>query len=279
MSTLSAKVRSRGEKFTPNLSTKITQETANSDNPYLVDEVRIHGYNHLAMTEKCEVSDVIYLLLRGELPNEKERNLFRKLFIALINPGPRHPATQASITAGVGKTITVNVLPIALSIYGGEFDGAGNVEITMRFLRRSIRKSVADFIGQIDDVENFEIPGFGRLYGSRDPYADKLLNSLVDGNELKALNWVYELNEALKPYDIGILKNGLCAAALADLGFQPRQGNALLQLFAAPGLLAHGLEYANKPITSMLFEPDDVYEIEQPENHSTSLKTEKADNE
>ena len=59
-----------------------------------------------------------------------------------------------------------------------------------------------------------------------------------------------------------MLKTGLCAAVLAELGFQPRQGCGLMQLLAAPGLLAHGVEYANKPFTSMLFEPDENYEID-----------------
>ena len=262
MTSPSANVRSRGEEFTPRLSTKITQEVANPENPYLVDSVRIHGYDHRDMIEQCQLSDAIYLLLRGELPNAKERELFRKLCIALINPGPRHPATQASITAGVGKTMTVNVLPIALSVYGGEFDGAASVENAMRFFRRSSRKPAADIIDQLSNEDSPELPGFGSLYGSPDPYAEQLLNLLTDSKDYPILNWAKQLHTQLAPYNKGILKAGVCAATLAELGFQPRQGNSLLQLIAAPGLLAHGMEYANKPLTSMLFEPDNVYEID-----------------
>ncbi len=263
MSSPSATVRSRGEQFTPKLGTKITEEIASESNPYQAKQVRIHGYDHATLTEKCELSDVIYLLFKGELPDPKERELFRKLCVALINPGPRHPATQASITAGVGKTMTVNILPIALSIFGGKFDGASEVEEAMRYFRRKIRTNAAEQLNEFNSANAHTIPGYGKLYGSYDPYAEKLLMQFTEDKSLKVLRWSKDLHFQLKQHGIGILRSGLCAATLADLGFQPRQGNALLQLFAAPGLLAHGLEYSNKPLTSMLFEPDECYEIEE----------------
>ncbi|TQV84662.1 citrate synthase [Exilibacterium tricleocarpae] len=257
MSSTSANVRSRGEKFTPRIETKITREIPAAHNPYLVRQSRLHGYDHLELMRDHELSDVIFLLFRGELPDHHERQLFRRLMIGLINPGPRHPATQASITAGVGKTMSVNVLPIALSIFGGEFDGAATVEDAMRFLRRASRKPARDCA----ESDATQLPGFGTLYGDPDPYAEKLLYTLVDEQAGKILRWAAQLHEALRSGHLGILKSGLCAAVLADLGFQPRQGNGLMQLMAAPGLLAHGVEFANKPLTSMLFEPDDCYEV------------------
>ena len=264
MSSASANVRSRGEKFTPRIETKITRETPTAHNPYLVEQSRIHGYDHLELMQHCDVADVIFLLFRGELPDTRERTLFRKLLIALINPGPRHPATQASITAGVGKTLTVNVLPIALAIFGGGFDGAADVEKAMRYYRRASRKPASAAAAACTGATETP-PGFGVLYGDPDPYAQKLLQHLNDGGAGKVLSWVAQLHEALRPQHLGILKSGICAAVLADLGFQPRLGNSLMQLMAAPGLLAHGMEFANKPLTSMLFEPDDCYDLEYPD--------------
>lgn len=262
MTSPSAKVRSRGEQFTPNLGTKITQEVASADNPYQIEQMRIHGYDHADLIDRCEVSDVIFLLFRGNLPTDQERELLRELFIAMINPGPRHPATQASITAGVGKTLTVNILPIALSIFGGEFEGAATIEDAMRFFRSHSRQSAEACLNNWQSAGQTELPGFGQLYGDPDAYAEKLLTQFSGKHCTQILTWVQQLHLALKPLGIGIHKSGLCAAILADLGFQPRQGNSLMQLFAAPGLLAHGIEYANKPLTSMLFEPDENYVIE-----------------
>ena len=133
----SSSVKSRGDVFANKIETKITDEQSPDHNPYHVNKQLIHGYDHLDLLENCNFADVIYLLLRGNLPSEKDSLLFNKLALALINPGPRHPAAQASITAGVGKSDTVNILPIALGVYGGTFDGAGNIELTMRFLRKA----------------------------------------------------------------------------------------------------------------------------------------------
>ncbi len=277
MTSPSANIRNRGDQFAPRLETKITLEKPSPPNPYLVEEMRIHGYDHVELMANCEFSDVIYLLFRGELPNDAERELFRALSIALINPGPRHPATQASITAGVGKTNTTHVLPIALTVYGGEFDGAATVEAAMRFFNKASRKPAQDVVNNLEADKADNLPGFGTLYGDPDPYASKLLHLIDNKEAFPLLNWVKTLHNQLKEKNLGITKAGLCAAILAELGFQPRQGNVLMQLFAAPGLLAHGMEYANKPLTSMLFEPDDCYEIE--DNNGADLELKEAQQE
>ena len=177
MSSPSENVRSRGEQFATRLSTKITEEVASDENPFLVKQVRYHGYDQLEIMDKCDVSDTMFLLFRGELPNNVEKELFRRLCIALINPGMRHPATQASITAGVGKTMPVNVLPIALSIYGGEFDGAADVEAAMRFYRRLSRKPAVEAVSAFERGEIETLPGFGTLYGDIDLYAEELFKT------------------------------------------------------------------------------------------------------
>jgi len=52
------------------------------------------------------------------------------------------------------------------------------------------------------------------------------------------------------------------AAILCELGFQPRMGAGMFQLISAPGIFAHGIEMANKPITAMPFPDDKDYSIE-----------------
>ncbi len=256
----SSSVKSRGDVFANKIETKITDEQSPDHNPYHVNKQLIHGYDHLELLENCNFADVIYLLLRGNLPSEKDSLLFNKLALALINPGPRHPAAQASITAGVGKSDTVNILPIALGVYGGTFDGAGNIELTMRFLRKAAKKQVIEFE---EDALNKKIPSITQHYGDADTYANILLEKLkpyaIEGN---VFSWLCQLQTLTYSKNIGVTKTSIAAAIFADLGFQPRQGGALMQLLAAPGLLAHGLEFSNKPVTAMLFEPDETYHIE-----------------
>lgn len=253
-------VKSRGDAFAEKIETKITDEESPEHNPYHVSKQIIHGYDHLDILENCHFADVIYLLLRGNLPSKKESVLFNKIALALINPGPRHPASQASITAGVGKTDTVNILPIALGVYGGTFDGSGEMENTIRTFRKSARKPASE---SKEEALNQNLPSIKKLYGDADTYSNILLEKLKPyANEGKVFSWLCDLQRLILPENIGVTKASIAAAIFADLGFQPRQGASLMQLLAAPGLLAQGLEFANKPVTSMLFEPDETYQIE-----------------
>jgi len=257
-------VKSRGEEFSVKIDTKITSEQSPVHNPYLVEKQLIHGYDHIELLENCNFADIIFLLLKGELPTKDQSVLFNKLAIALINPGVRHPAAQASIIAGVGKSDTVNILPITLGIYGGTFDGAGEIESIIRLFRKLSRKPAVE---AQDAALKDTIPSITKHYGDADTYANILIEKLkpyaVGG---KVFSWLSELQSLIYPKNIGVTKASITAAILADLGFQPRHGASIMQLLAAPGLLAHGLEYSNKPLTSMVFEPDTAYTIEESNN-------------
>jgi citrate synthase len=74
-----------------------------------------------------------------------------------------------------------------------------------------------------------------------------------------ALEWANNFVATLRQHNLGWLYTGLAAAVFVDLGFHPRAGAGLFQIAAAPGLLAHGLELANKPRTAYPFPDDDHY--------------------
>lgn len=262
-------VRRRDDAFAQRTTTRIWQETPSPGNPYLATSFSCYGYDLLDLVQNCTYIEVFFLLFRGELPSPEESRQLEALMVALINPGPRHPATRAAMCAGVGKTETVQTLPIALTVMGGDF-GAGEVEDAMRFLRKERKKEPAQtargLMRQFNTTEGdiHLAPGFGSRFGGADPFLPKLAETLLDLPGVKDnLSWGQKFVEALNPYGIGWLPSGLAAAVFADLGFHPRSGPGLMQLLCAPGLLAHSLELANKPITAMPFVKDEDYIIER----------------
>ncbi len=212
-----------------------------------------------------------YLLFRGELPNQNESHLLETLMIALINPGPRHPATRAAMNAGIGKTNPLHILPIASSVLGGKHMGGEPIDECIRFLRKQ-QTQPAELIAQkrLADLDNDHktptelFPCFGKQYGGVDLMAEEIVLRLTDlpaaGESLK---WGAALAKVTRSAGFGWLMPGVAAMALSDLGFQPRAGGALFQIFGAPGLVAHGLELANKPITAMPFVGDECYDIQR----------------
>lgn len=264
------KVESRNESFTKKIITKISDEEPSSDNPYITENIRYHGYDLFELLEHRSFIDVLYLLFRGELPNKEEVKLLESLMIGLINPGPRHPATRAAMNAGVGKTDPVHILPIALTIFGGKHSGAGDVEESMRFLRKNCRKPVEETFNELqnhvtkpEEGDWHIAPGFGSRFGDIDLIPTKLANKLRQYPAAgKTLNWAHQFTQQINPINQGWLTSGIAAATFCDLGFQPRYGGALLQLICAPGLLAQGLELSNKPVTAFPFVDDENYFIE-----------------
>lgn len=265
------KVRSRNEVFARRTATRIWQEQAMEENPYIAASCRCYGYDLLELMEKRSFVDVLFLLLRGDLPSREQAMLLESLMIALINPGPRHPATRAAMLAGVGKTDPVHILPISLSILGGSHLGAGSVEEGIRFFRKQLKKEPQMVAREImadssppDEGDWHPAPGFGSRFGNIDKIPEQIAKRLKGlAGVGKALPWGCDFAEVLQPHGVGWLLTGLAAAVFSDLGFQPRAGAGLFQLLSAPGLLAHGLELANKPITAIPFPSDEDYYIEQ----------------
>lgn len=266
-----AKVSSRNEAFVDKTSTRIWEELPCPDNPYIAQTCRCHGYDLLELMQKRGYVDILYLLFRGELPNVDEARLLERLMIGLINPGPRHPATRAAMNAGVGKTDPNHILPIALSVYGGNYLGSGQVEAAMRFIRQNRNQ---DPVRHAQILLETELPpaegdwhiasGFGSYYGGIDSMSAQLAEQLVTlPGDAPNLKWGNAFAKALNTQNMGWLSIGLAAAAFTDLGIHPRHAPGLLQLIVSPGLFAHGIELANKPRTSMPFIKDENYVIEE----------------
>ncbi|MBI3773242.1 MAG: citrate synthase [Gammaproteobacteria bacterium] len=267
----SSKVSLRKEAFADRISTEIWQEIPASDNPYVATDARCHGYDLLDLVRHRSFIDVLYLLFRSELPNSGQSKLLESLFIGLINPGPRHPATQAAMNAGVSKVDYAHILPIALSIQGGSYLGGKEVELAMRFLVEHVQSSAREVAAALmrtyrprPQGDNHIAPGFGSRYGDIDILCQKIALELL---KLPAagvtMKWAQEFVEELGCVGQGWLSPGIAAAVLTDLGFKPSAGVGLFQLISAPGLLAHGVEMAGRPLTAIPFIDQEHYVIDE----------------
>lgn len=261
-------VKKRDEQFATRTVTRIWQEIPSTDNPYLAETCRCHGYDILDLAQKRSFVDVLFLLFQGNLPNPEQARLLESLLIIFINPGPRHPATWAAMNAGVSRTFPVHLLPIGLSILGGEAPtGAAEMSHVMHFFRKNADKSPGQLMKELLTVgitqNSFpKIPGFGKRFNGIDPFAQKVAKHLLlVAPSARMLTWGDALASLLNSHEQGWLATGIAGAVFCDLGFHPRAGAGLFQLICAPGILAHGLELANKPITAMPFLDEDHYVI------------------
>jgi citrate synthase len=260
-------IQNRGEEFVAHATTRIWQETPVVGNPYIAETCRCHGYEILELAEKCSFTDVIFLLQKGDLPTPEQSKIFEVLLVSLINPGPRHPATRSAMNAGVGKTDPAHILPIAQSVMSGNHLGVAEVSSSMEFLKKNQKSDpfqVAHELlsrGKRPEKGDWHIvPGFGSRFGGIDHVPERTADLLLTlaGKE-STLEWANYFARSLHQYKLGWLSTGLAAAVFVDLGFHPRAGAGLYQIACSPGLLAHGLEFANKPRTALPFPDDEHY--------------------
>ncbi len=264
-----ARVQRREEAFAIRTATKIWHEEPDEENPYLAKRCGCAGYDLFDLMEKRDLVDMIYLLFLGELPTRDQARLLQTLMIALINPGPRHPATRAAMNAGVGKTNTAIILPAALSVMSGAHLGGNEVTAAMRFFNKYLEdepEEIAEDLRQNstppEEGDWHITPGFGNRFGGIDPMPREIARRIarLPGSG-EAMDWSQALVDFLEPYGMGWLATGVAAAVFHDLGLPARAGASFYQLVCAPGLLAHGLELADKPITAMPFIDEEHYVI------------------
>lgn len=263
--------KSREEIYAQKYTSKIWLEEPDPNNPYIAKNAFLSGYNFFELVESSSLSNVIFLLVRGHLPNADDSVFFEYICKILINPGPRHPAAKAAIQATVGKTDITHVLPIALSVMGGQENAAGMLPAAMKFVIRNYKQEPSAVASAVrkrnseneDHVRSQQLPGYGQIYGSADTFARNCLQQVVDKFPARNLvSWAAKFSDELAINNAGILMPGVAAVCFAELGFSAKQGAALFQLICAPGLLAHGLEYLGKPTTAAPFTPDEDYFIE-----------------
>ena len=263
-------VKKRDETFTDKVKSKICQEIPAPANPYIADRVLWHGYDVIELMRHRSLIDVIFLLMKGELPNALQAGQLEQTLILLANPGPRHSATRSVMNASVSKTNPEHFLPIGLSLLGGEYLGAAEVRDAIKFLRRNMRKDPQHLAGELchakagisqaEGEDNRPAPGYGTHYSGIDSYARSAAAQLASSfPDNEALAWGMQFAKALETMPAGWLLTGVAAAMFVELGFTPHAGAGLYQLAACPGLLAHGIELSGKPITAMPFVSDENY--------------------
>jgi citrate synthase len=260
--------QSKGDKFTQSIPTNIWKEECSITNPYIAEEAYCYGYNFEEIVDNLSYVDALYLMLTGRVPTPVKSQILELSMKIFLTPGPRHPATRAAMNAGIGRTNVTHVLPISLSVLSSDYLGSKEVGNAMRFIAENRSTDPKTIVNnkqfEVNEKKPNPIPGFGSIYGGVDQLVLKFANKLASINsDLANINWCKELVKELQDYKLSWLPTGLAAAVFLDLELDHRTGVCLFQMLQSPGLIAHGVEKANKPLTDMPFIKDENYAIKR----------------
>ncbi len=243
------------------LHTRIWQEEAQADNPFATHTACCHGYDvYGQMLGRATWVEMLYLLFKGQAPSPAQARLLEALALALANPGPRDPMVHAAMSGGVGGSHAAASLIAALAVGAGQSGGARDVRLAMDAWLHWDAAPIDDHAAQLACLIAHDMPPWLATSDSGWPEREhpagfdphgvrtagivlKALQALASMRVGPRLSWLREhLGSLEAAASMPLAMTGLAAAAFADLGFTPMEGEMLHLLLRLPGAAAHALE-------------------------------------
>jgi citrate synthase len=233
------------------------------------NKLSIRGYALDNLIGKASYAQMVYLLLKGEMPLENVGKLIEAILVSSVDHGTTPPSVLSALTvASTGAPLNASVAAGILSI--SKFHG-GAIEDCMIVLESAIdikNEKLISFTDAAKEIiqnyryEKKRLSGFGHRLHTNDPRTHKLF-SLADelgiaGDYCKMANtFVAQLKE-ITGKDLPLNVDGAIAALLCEMEFDPVLANGFFMIARIPGLIAHIYEEKTKQKPMRKIHPTDV---------------------
>ncbi len=225
-------------------------------------EAYVRGYKLEDLIGNLTFTEAIYLVLKGELPNEKETKMLDAIFTSIVEHSIAPPSVIAARAVASGGN-PMNVAVGAGVLAFGEAHG-GALEGAMKFLQDNVDRDPEEVVKEY--LENKKrIPGYGhRYYKEYDPRTRKLMELAKEigfyGKYCRFAEEVEKAIEKLKGKKLVLNIDGAIAAITSEMGFDWRLGKGFFIIGRIPGLVAHVYEELTmeKPFSKRLDEDKEV---------------------
>jgi citrate synthase len=219
--------------------------------------IGIRGYPIQELIGNVSFPEMIWLMLRGEVPQRAQAALLEAALVSAVDHGPQAPSiaiSRMAVTCGLpingAMASAINALD---DIHGGA--GQQCMALMQRIDRMAAgREPNADDVRSALDEHVAEhgkiIPGFGHRFHPVDPRAVKLMAMVREAQAAGIVGGRHATIGALieaalgagkgKPIPMNI--DGITAVIYLELGFPPELGRGLFILSRSVGILAHAWE-------------------------------------
>jgi citrate synthase len=219
--------------------------------------IRFRGFPIEQLIGNVSFPQMIWLMLRGELPTADQAALLEAALVSAVDHGPQAPSIaigRMSVTCGLPLN---GALASAINVLDDIHGGAGEqcMELYAAIDARvqqgaDLAQAVASGLDAFTEAYGKIIPGFGHRFHPIDPRAPRLL-ALVDAARAKGAvagrfaeigRGVEAEMQRRKSRRIPMNIDGATAVIYAELGFPPPLGRGLFILSRSVGILAHAWE-------------------------------------
>jgi citrate synthase len=220
-------------------------------------KIAIRGYPIQELIGHVRFPDMIWLMLRGDLPSRGQSDLLEAALVPGVDHGPHAPSIAISRMA-VSCGLPVNgAMASAINVLDDIHGGAG--QQCMQLYRDIDEKAGKDgdlvkvatsIIEQHRSAGEKIVPGFGHRFHPVDPRTAPLLAlvakaeaaGVVSGRFAAIGRAVETAISSIKGRHIPMNIDGITAVIFCELGFEPELGRGLFVLSRSVGILAHAWE-------------------------------------
>jgi citrate synthase len=223
--------------------------------------IAFRGYPIEELIGRVSFPEMIWLMLRGDLPGPEEARLLEAALVASVDHGPHAPSIAISRMA-VSCGLPLNgAMASALNTLDDVHGGAGEqaLELFQDVLTRTeAGSSLEDAAGAAMDAwtatRSKYLPGFGHRFHPVDPRSGRLLalvdetaaKGVVSGQVAAAARAVESVLKARKGRLVPMNIDGATAVIYGELGFPPPLSRGVFCLSRAVGILAHAWEQTGR---------------------------------
>jgi citrate synthase len=219
--------------------------------------IGIRGYPIEQLIGNIRFPDMVWLMLRGELPQPAQSRLLECAMVAAVDHGPHAPSiaiSRMSVTCGLpingAMASAINALD---DIHGGAGQQCMELMQAVQALAGDGAVTPAMVDRALDDFSAAHgkiIPGYGHRWHGTDPRAVRLLE-LVRGAQAEGTvggryavigTMIEEALQRRKGTRLPMNIDGATAVIYLELGFPAALGRGLFILSRSVGILAHAWE-------------------------------------
>lgn len=209
----------------------------------------VRGFELTKLVEEVGFVPAIWLVLKGELPNKKQERMFEAILVSSVEHGLGPPSTTVARTvASTGNSVNT-AIAAGISAIGEYHGGAGEAaaEIFQKALKTGKRIDVAAKT-IVDEVikSGKRMPGYGHSVYTVDPRTQTLLKiAKKEGYYGKYVSLALEVEKELQKRTgkkLPLNVDGVQAALLLELGFNPKLARGVFIIGRTPSLVAHVFE-------------------------------------
>ncbi len=183
-------------------------------------------------------TDAIWLVLKGEKPDDRKSEIFNTILSCCIDHGVGNPSTVSARTVQSGGNDMNTSVAAGILALGDRHGGA--IESAMKMLQSG------ETAGEIVEKalgEGKTIPGLGhKIYDEKDPRTARIFEKAreldLDGESVEKMESIAE-EFASRKVELVINVDGAIAAVMSDLGWEPELGKGFFIIARTPGLVAH----------------------------------------